>query len=67
MIGLKEIFEFKAMTNRPPKKRKRDIYDKYRQTLEMLDLTKKEIDKLRIHMILLPQTICEHIWGKKYY
>jgi len=55
------------MTNRAPKKRKGDIYDKYRQILKMPDLTKKEIDEMRIHMTLLAQTICEHVWRKKFY
>jgi len=55
------------MTKKAIKKRKKDIYDKYRQILKMPDLTKKEIDEMRIHMILLAQTICEHVWGKKFY
>ena len=55
------------MTKRAAKKRKRAIYDKYRQILKMPDLTKNEIDEMRIHMTLLAQTICEHAWGKKFY
>ena len=55
------------MTKRASKKRKGDIYDKYRQILKLPDLTKKEIDEMRISMTLFAQTICEHVWGKKFY
>ena len=49
------------------KKKKVDIYEKYRRILMMPDLTNKEIDEMRKHLGLLAQTICEHVWGKKFY
>jgi hypothetical protein len=52
-------------TGRKP--RKEDIYNKYRRLLEMPNLTKSEIDEMRRHVILLAQTICEHVWGKDFY
>lgn len=52
-------------TRRSP--HKEDIYVKYRRVLEMPDLTKTEIDQMRVHVILLAQTVCEHVWGKKFY
>lgn len=56
------------MSNMPrKKKRKSDIYEKYRQILERPDLTKREIDKMRKHLGLFAQTICEYVWGKKFY
>jgi len=48
-------------------KKRKDIYDKYREILKMPDLKNKEIDKMRTHMTFLAQTICEHVWGKKFY
>lgn len=49
------------------KKSKSDINEKYRRILQMPDLTNKEIDEMRKHLGLLTQTICEHVWGKKFY
>ena len=49
------------------KKKKVDIYEKYRRILAMPDLTNKEIDEMRKHLGSLAQTICEHVWGKKFY
>lgn len=46
---------------------KKDIYQKYRAILSMPDLTQNEIDETRKHVRLLAQTICEHVWGKKFY
>jgi len=56
------------MTNRAKEKRiKTDIYEKYRSILKMPRLTNKEIDEMRKHFTLLAQTICEHVWGEKFY
>ncbi len=44
-----------------------DTYEKYRQVLERPDLTKEEIDQMRMYMKTLAMTICEHVWGKKVY
>jgi hypothetical protein len=44
-----------------------DIYAKYRRILKMPNLSNKEIDAMRKNLILLAQTICEHVWGKKFY
>ncbi len=49
------------------KKRKVDIYEKYRSILKMPGLTNKEIDEMRKHLGLLAQAICEHVWEKKFY
>lgn len=49
------------------KGRNRNIYDKYRQILKMPDLTNKEIDEMRKYISLIAQTICEYVWGKKFY
>jgi hypothetical protein len=49
------------------KRRKRDIYDKYRGILEISDLTEKQIDEVRKHLALLARTVCEHVWGRKFY
>jgi hypothetical protein len=54
------------MTKIAPKKRK-DIYDKYRDLLENQNLSKKEIDEMRKHMIHLARAICEHVWGEDFY
>jgi hypothetical protein len=48
-------------------RKKASIYEKYRRILNMPDLTNKEIDEMRKRISLLTQTICEHIWGKKFY
>jgi hypothetical protein len=49
------------------KKKKDSVYDKYRRILDMPNLTKREIDEMRKSMTLLARTICEHVWGKKFY
>jgi len=49
------------------KRRKSDIYERYRRILKRPNLTDKEIDDMRRHLGLLAQTICEHVWGKKFY
>lgn len=51
-----------------PKRRKRpDIYDEYRRILKMPDLSNKKIEEMRKNLVFLAQTICEHIWGKRFY
>lgn len=56
------------MTNRTKqKRRKADIYEKYRRILNMPSLTNKETDEMRKHLGLFAQTICEHVWKKKFY
>ncbi len=49
------------------KKKKVDIYEKYRRILKMPGLTNKEIDEMRKYRGLLAQTICEQVWEKKFY
>jgi hypothetical protein len=49
------------------KKKETDIYQKYRYILNMPDLKHSEIDIMRKHLGLLAQTICEHVWAKKFY
>lgn len=45
----------------------KDIYKEYRRCLKNPELTEKEIDEMRINMQLLARTICEHVWGEKFY
>jgi hypothetical protein len=49
------------------RKKKNDIYETYGQVLGMPNLTNSEIDECRRPIILLTQTICEHVWGQKFY
>ena len=49
------------------KARHSTIHEKYRQVLEQPGLTAEQIEQMRKHMILLAQTICGHVWGKKVY
>ena len=53
--------------NKRGKKKRVDIYEKYRCILNVPDLTNKEIDEMRKHLGLLSQTICEHVWENKFY
>ena len=56
------------MTNRAKNKRKKsDIYEKYRRTLRRPDLTNEEIDEMRKNLNLLARSICEHAWGKVFH
>ena len=55
------------MSNSSGRKKKRDIRDQYRELLKMPELTDSQIDEIRKPMILLARTICEHVWGKKFY
>jgi hypothetical protein len=51
-----------------PKRRKRsDIYTKYRRILRMPGLSNKRIDEMRKNLGLIVQTICECVWKKKVY
>ena len=53
--------------HRHSKTRHDKLHDKYRELLKQPGLTAEQIDAMRKHMILLAQTICEHVWGKKVY
>jgi len=44
-----------------------DIYKKYRCILKMPNLSNKKINEMRKNLELLAQTICEHVWKKKFY
>jgi len=48
-------------------RKKAGINDRYRCILNRPGLTDREIDEMRKHLGLFAQTICEHIWGKKFY
>ena len=50
-----------------PNRKRKDIYEEYRRCLKNPNLTEKEIDEMRINTQLLARTICEHIWGEKFY
>ena len=39
----------------------------YRRTLRQPNLTDKQIDAMRSHMIRLAHVLCEHVWGKRFY
>ena len=49
------------------RKKKSGINDRYREILEKPNLSDKEIEAMRLHLGLLARTICEHVWGKKFY
>ncbi|HUU50575.1 MAG TPA: hypothetical protein VMW81_06430, partial [Nitrospinota bacterium] len=51
----------------PKRKNQSNIYTKYRCILKMPDLSNKEIDEMRKNLVLLAQTICEHVWMKRFY
>lgn len=54
---------------KPKDKRKTEvsIYEKYRRILKMPNLTNKKIDEMRKNLGLIAQTICEYVWGEKFY
>lgn len=54
------------MTRKAPHKKK-DIRDEYRRILGKPDLSNKKIEEMRKNLRLIAQTICEHVWGKKFY
>ena len=43
------------------------LHDKYGRLLKERGLTAEQIEAMRKHVILLARTICEHVWGKKFY
>lgn len=43
------------------------VADKYRRILDMPSLEDREVEKIRQNVQVLARTICEHIWGKKFY
>ena len=47
--------------------RRDTIHKKYRRLLRRPALSVEHIQSIRKHIILLAQTICEHVWGKKFY
>jgi hypothetical protein len=49
------------------RKKRPDVYAKYRRILKMPDLSNKKIDEMRKNLGFIAQTICEHIWKKKFY
>ncbi len=48
-------------------KKKPGIYDEYREAFQSPDLSDSEVEELRRPIILLAQTICEHVWDQKFY
>ena len=54
------------MTREDPKKKK-DILNEYRLVLKKPNLSNKEVEEMRKNLRLIAQTICEHVWGKKFY
>jgi hypothetical protein len=51
----------------PKRKKRLDIYAKYRRILGMPDLSNKKIEEMRRNLGLVAQIICEHLWKKKFY
>jgi hypothetical protein len=43
------------------------IHGKYRRLLRQPGLTAGKIEQMRKHVILLAQTICEHVWRRRFY
>ena len=43
------------------------IRDAYRRVLREPGLTDREIDDMRAHIVRLARTLCEHVWGKRFY
>ena len=43
------------------------VRDIYRRILQTRNLSDQEIDDTRQHVIRLAQTLCEHVWGKRFY
>lgn len=41
--------------------------DVYRKVLRMAHLSDQEIDEMRRYVIQLARTLCEHVWGKRFY
>jgi hypothetical protein len=39
----------------------------YRKVLRTPGLNDKEVDEMRQHVIRLARTLCEHVWGKRFY
>lgn len=44
-----------------------EIRHQYREILGRPRLSDQAIDRMRAHVRLLAQAICEHVWGKKVY
>jgi hypothetical protein len=40
--------------------------DAYRRMVQRHDLSEKEIDEMRQHVIRLARALCEHVWGKRF-
>jgi tRNA C32,U32 (ribose-2'-O)-methylase TrmJ len=55
------------MKNLPKRTKRKAISDKYRDILEKPNLTFNEIKEMRYFMKMIAQTICEHVWKKKFY
>jgi len=55
------------MPRRCKNKRGTDAYELYRRVLRMPDLTEREIREMRKHLTELARTICEHVWGERFY
>ena len=47
--------------------RRDTIHERYRRLLRRPALRAEHIESMRKHLIRLAQTICEHVWGKKFY
>jgi hypothetical protein len=59
-------------TDRPQERSEPDtksgwIRDVYRRLLRAPDLTDKQIDQMREHVMRLARVLCEHVWGKRFY
>jgi hypothetical protein len=43
------------------------IREGYHKMPQVPDLTDREIDDMRQHVIRIARAICEHVWGKRFY
>ena len=54
------------MKRKAPQKKK-DILNEYRRVLGKPNLSDKKVEEMRKNLRLIAQTICEHVWGEKFY
>lgn len=57
------------MTAEQPRQTPRscDVHDQYRRWLKRPTLADRDIEEMRKYLVRLVQTICEHVWGKRFH
>jgi hypothetical protein len=56
----------KANGRQQPKTSER-LRERYRRMLRRPASSDEVVDEMREHVIRLAQTICEHVWGRRFY